>query len=202
MANDAAAYAAGYAQGSADVANRVSSPAPAGYENSPDYADGYAAGLAQSSDPQSYAEGQAQGRADTVHKVSSMPPAYADESHYDTPGGPKDSYNKGYAEGSSAPPYLSDLEAQEKAERDAREQSQRNMIPPLPPLSIDPNTPMGPVGPPQTGMHEISEGEEEASKRYTEEKEARERYLEQHKDWEDELKRTTPEDVTGQPLLD
>ena len=124
---DQAAYAAGYAQGSADVQNRVSSPAPANYENSPDYASGYADGFAQSSDPQSYAEGREQGRSDTVHKVSSMPPAYADENHYDSPGGPKDSYNKGYAEGAAAPPYLSDLEAQEKAERDARERSRRNM---------------------------------------------------------------------------
>lgn len=196
---DQAAYAAGFAQGSADVQNRVSSPVPAGYENNPDYAAGYDAGFAQTSDPQSYAEGQAQGRSDTVHKVSSMPPAYADENHYDTPGGPKDSYNKGYAEGAAAPPYLSDVEAQEKAERDARERSLRNT---LPPLSVDPTAPLGPVGPPQTGMHEISEAEEEASKRYTEEKEARERYLELHKDWEDELKRTTPEDLNPTPFVD
>ena len=198
MANDAAAYSAGLAQGVADAQNRVSRPAPAGYESSPDYADGYAAGLAQASDPQSYAEGEQQGRSDTVNRVSSAPPAYADpQTHYDTPGSPADSYNKGYEAGASAPPYLSDLEAKEKADREAREQSARNAMP-----TFDPNFRPGPVGPPQTTMNPISEADEEAAKRYTEEKEAAERYLELHKDWEDELKRTTPEDVTGTPFVD
>jgi hypothetical protein len=201
VANDAAAYSAGLAQGRADVANRVSSMAPPEYESSQDYADGYAAGFAQADDPASYADGEAQGRSDTVHKVSSAPPAYADpQTHYDHPGTPADSYNKGYEAGASAQPYTSDLEAQEKAEREAREQSQRNMMPPFP--TIDPNFQPGPVGPPQTSMSPISEADEEAAKKYTEEKEANERYFELHKDWEDELKRTTPEDVTGQPLAD
>lgn len=121
------------------------------------------------------------------------------ESHYDSPGGPKDSYNKGNAEGAAAPPYVNDLEAQEEAEREGREQSRRNMDPPLQPRPLDVTAP---IGPPQTGMHEISEAEEEASNRYTQEKEARERYLELHKDWEDELKRTTSEDVDPTPFVD
>jgi hypothetical protein len=201
VANDAAAYAAGYAQGSVDVQNRVSSATPAGYENSPDYADGYAAGSAQTTDPGAYAEGEAQGRSDTVHKVSSALPAYADpNTHYDHPGTPADSYNKGYEAGAGALPYLSDVEAQEKAEREAREQSQRNMAPPFP--MLDPNVLLEPAGPPQTTMSPITKGEEEANERYTKEKEANDRYFELHKDWEDELKRTTPEDVTGQPLAD
>jgi hypothetical protein len=198
VANDAAAYAAGLAQGRADVANRVSSMAPPEYESSQDYADGYAAGFGQANDPQSYADGEQQGRADTVNRVSSAPPAYADpQTHYDHQGTPADSYNKGYEAGASAPPYSSDLEAKEKADREAREQSSRNTIP-----TIDPNSSPGPIGPPQTTMNPITEEEEEASKRYTEEKEARERYLELHQDWEDELKRTTPQDVTGQPFVD
>jgi hypothetical protein len=52
---------------------------------------------------------------------------------------------------------------------------------------------------PQTSMHEISKEGEEAAKRYTAEKEARERFLDLHKDWKDELGRTTPEDVVPPP---
>ena len=200
MGNDAAARSAGYAQGVADVANRVNSMTPPEYEGSQDYADGYAEGSAQGNDPQSYADGQAQGRADTVNRVSSAPPAYADpQTHYDYPGTPADSYNKGYEEGSSAPPYLSDLEAKEKADREAREQSARNA---MPDLKIDPNFVPGEYQPPQTTMSPITEEQEEAAKRYTEEKEAAERYLELHKDWEDELKRTTPEDVVPPPFVE
>ena len=200
MANDAAARSAGYAQGVADVANRVNSMAPPEYAGSQDYADGYAEGFAQGNDPQSFADGQAQGRADTVNRVSSAPPAWADpETHSDQQGSPADSYNKGYEDGASAPPYLSDLEAKEKADREAREQSERNS---MPTLTIDPNFVPGEYMPPQTTMGPITEEQEEAAKRYTEEKEARERYLELHKDWEDELKRTTPEDVTGQPFVE
>lgn len=200
MANDAEARSAGYAQGAADVANRVSSPAPAEYEGNAAWQAGYDEGFAQSSDPQSYADGQAQGRADTVNRRSSMPPEYANpDSHTGGPGSPMDSYNKGYDDGASAPPYQSDLDAKEKADRDAREQSARNA---MPPLTIDPNFQPGPVGPPQTSMSPITEQEEEAAKRYTEEKEANERYFELHKDWEDELKRTTPEDVTPNPIAD
>jgi len=197
MANDAA-YAAGYAQAQADAASRTNSPAPPEYEGNASYQAGYDAGFAQASDPRSYGDGQAQGRYDTVHKVSSAPPEYANpDTHYGPPGSPMDAYEKGYQEGASAPPYQSDLDAKAKEDREAREASLRNTYP-----APSPNFTPGPVGPPQTSMREISEAEEEASKRYTEEKEARERYLEQHKEWEDELKRTTPEDVIPNPIAD
>jgi len=197
---DSAAHAAGYAQAMADAANRVNSPAPPEYEGNADYDAGYAEGFARASDPQSYADGEAQGRADTVNRRSSMPPEYANpDPHTGAPGSPMDAYNKGYESGASAPPYLRDVEAKEKADREAREQSARNS---MPPLRIDPNFQPGPVGPPQTSMSPITEQEEEAAKRYTEEKEANERYFELHKDWEDELKRTTPEDVVPNPIAD
>ena len=196
MANDQAAYDAGLAQGRQDVANKVSSPAPAQYENSPDYADGYSAGFGQASDPQSYAEGQAQGRADTINQRSSAPPAYADpETHYQTPGGPADSYNQGYKDGASAPPYRSDQEAKENADREAREQSQRNTMPTVP---LDPTIQPGPVGPPQTTMGPASAEDMERAKKEEEERE----YRQQQQEWRDELGRTTPEDVTGTPHAD
>lgn len=196
MSTDSAAYAAGLAQGQADVANRVSSPAPPEYERNQDYADGYTAGFAQSSDPRSYAEGEAQGRSDTVNKRSSLPPAYADpETHYTTPGGPADSYNQGYKEGASAPPYLSDVEAKEKADREAREQSQRNA---MPPLTIDPNMTLGPVGPPQTTMGPATAEDMERAKREEEERE----YRKQQQEWRDELHQTTPDDVNPNPIAD
>jgi hypothetical protein len=200
VAKDEAAYSAGYAQAQADTANRVNSPAPAQYEGNADYQAGYDAGSAQASDPRSYGEGEAQGRYDTVHRQSSMPPEYANpDSHTGGPGSPMDSYEKGYEAGASAPPYRSDVEAKEKEDREARERSMRNS---MPPLTIDPNFQPGPVGSPQTSMSPITEQEEEAAKRYTEEKEANERYFELHKDWEDELKRTTPEDVFPNPIAD
>jgi len=196
MPNDQAAFEAGFAQGRQDVANKVSSPAPPDYASSQDWSDGYSAGFGQASDPQSYAEGQAQGRADTVNQRSSAPPAYADpETHYTSPGGPADSYGQGYKEGASAPPYLADQEAKEKADREAREQSQRNT---MPTISPNPTIEPGPVGPPQQTMGPASAEDMERAKKEEEERE----YRQQQQEWRDELGRTTPEDVTGTPLAD
>jgi hypothetical protein len=199
MSTDSAAYAAGLAQGRQDAENRVSSATPPEYEGNQDYADGYATGFAQASDPGAYAEGEQAGRSDTIHHVSSaVPPAYDPATHYDYPGTPADSYNKGYEAGLAAPPYLADVEAQQAAEQAAREQAQRASWSQLDPSLMQPQ----PVQAPQQTMGPITEEEEEASKRYTEQKEADERYFHLRQEWEDELKRTTPEDVTGTPLAD
>jgi hypothetical protein len=196
---DSAAYSAGLAQGREDFENHVSSMTPPEYEGNQDYADGYATGFAQTSDPGAYSDGEQAGRYDTIHRVSSaVPPEYDPEKHYDHPGTPSHSYAKGYEEGASAPPYLSDVEAEETAEQEARAKSLRASMP-----SISPFTqPLPGQSSPQTSMSPITEEQEEASKRYTEDKEATERYLHLHHEWEDELKRTTPEDVTGTPFVE
>ncbi|HWE63537.1 MAG TPA: hypothetical protein VHB98_17630 [Chloroflexota bacterium] len=199
MSHDSAAYAAGLAQGRQDAGDRVSSMTPPAYEGNQDFADGYATGFAQASDPGAYAEGEQAGRSDTIHHVSSLPPtAYDPTTHYDYPGTQVDSYNKGYEEGAAAPPYLSDVEAQQAAEQAAREQAERSSWPSITPSLMQPQ----PGQSSQQTMSPITEEQEEADKRYTEEKEATERYLHLRDDWEDELKRTTPEDVTGQPLAE
>jgi hypothetical protein len=119
----AAVRGAGLAQGARDQANQSSSETPPEHEGSKDYAKGY-----NEADP-AYAAGVAAGRADTVQKRSSMtPPEYEGN----------EAYAQGYAEGLAAPPYLSDLEAQEAAEKQAIEDSQRAMMPKLPPLVITP----------------------------------------------------------------
>lgn len=199
MSYDSAAYAAGLAQGRQDFDNRVSSPAPPEYANNKDYADGYTKGFAIANDPEAYFEGEEAGRSDRIHHVSSTPPpAYDPETHYNDPGTSADSYAKGYEDGSAAAPYRQDVEDEEAAEQEARARSLRAS---MPSLSMDPTSAPQlsgqPVGP---SMSSLTEGQEEADKRYTENKEATEQYLHLREEWQDELKRTTPEDVTGTPL--
>jgi hypothetical protein len=97
-----------------------SSLVPPDQEDSKEYAQGSA-----QADPEAYYAGEQAGRSDTIHKRSSVtPPEYEGN----------EAYAKGYADGLAAPPYLSDVEAEQKAEEDAG-------TPKLPPLEVNPTLP-------------------------------------------------------------
>jgi hypothetical protein len=92
-------------QSDAQPAYDQSSPVPPEFTDSKEYAQGSAEG-----DPAAYYAGEQAGRSDTIHKRSSLtPPEYEGN----------EAYAKGYADGLAALPYLSDVEAEQKAEEDA-----------------------------------------------------------------------------------